>query len=558
MDAAASKMRTLRNWQQGALNKCLRWLLETRIDRHFLINAAPGAGKTVAACVIADELMKRGEIEQVIVIAPRAEIVNQWSRDFQQITGQFMMKVTGSDSDIVNLDVSFCATWAAVQGLGSAFTTLCQGSKVLVVCDEHHHAAIDAAWGSSADSAFKDAKFVIILTGTPIRSDGQKSVWLAYDDKGAINHPEEGTYTLTYGEAVDLGYCRPVTFHRHEGRFSVDLEDGQHITVSSKEPANLDGSLARIPALQRAVNFYRLACAPLYEKDGQTPLVAGYQGSMIEWGSQKLSDLRDRMPAAGGLIIAPSIEIAEYMAELVELIDREPAIIVHSHMKNPENRIQAFRNTNQRWLVSVGMISEGVDIQRLRVLVYLPNALTELSFRQAIGRIVRTAGPDDDTRGYVVMPSFDILEAYARKVEEEMSPAARKDEQPKSKRCPVCATESPLSASECSACGHIFPVRQADQKTCSNCGHMNPKSAKLCEECKTSFATTFVLSLDEALRTGAIVRGMDIDEDEVQEGEEMAAAVRRKMLASGDDKLIKLVKILPEESWARLKNILNQ
>src|SRR5262249_54126137 len=76
--------------------------------------------------------------------------------------------------------------------------------------------------------------------------------------------------------------------------------------------------------------------------------------------------------------------------------------------------------TDKRWIVSVAMISEGVDIKRLRVLIYLPNALTELAFRQAIGRVVRTIGPTDDTRAYVVMPSFEIFEAYARRVEAEM------------------------------------------------------------------------------------------------------------------------------------------
>ena len=55
------------------------------------------------------------------------------------------------------------------------------------------------------------------------------------------------------------------------------------------------------------------------------------------------------------------------------------------------------------------MVSEGVDIKRLRVLVYLPAARTELAFRQAIGRVVRTLGPDDDTRAYVVMPSFECM-----------------------------------------------------------------------------------------------------------------------------------------------------
>lgn len=551
-------MRTLRTWQKEAISKCLSWLIDTATDRHFLINAAPGAGKTVAACVIADELIKAGQIDRVIVIAPRSEIVNQWAVDFQQITGRYMMKSTGSDVDIGALGVDICATWAAVQGLSEAFRSICDSQSVLVVCDEHHHAAVNAAWGSGADSAFKHAKFVLVLTGTPIRSDGQQSVWLAYDDAGAIDHPAEGTYTLTYGQAVDLGYCRPITFHRHEGRFSVDLEDGQHIEVSSKKPADLDGNLARIPALQRAINFYRLACAPLYEADKKTPLITGYQASMIEWGSQKLSDLRNRMSDAGGLIIAPSIDMAEYMAKLVEAIEGEPAIIVHSGMKNAEGRIAAFRNTNQKWLVSVGMVSEGVDIRRLRVLVYLPNALTELSFRQAIGRVVRSAGPDDDTRAYVIMPSFDILEAYARKVEMEMSAAARKGEMPKMKRCPICSTEAALAAAECEVCGFEFPRRQPRSKICATCGAANVVSAKNCEDCGASFESIFTLTLDEALRTGAIVRGMDLDEVEVREGEEMASEVRKRMLESGDDKLINLVRVLPEESWARLRNILNQ
>ena len=87
-------------------------------------------------------------------------------------------------------------------------------------------------------------------------------------------------------------------------------------------------------------------------------------------------------------------------------------MLVHSNMGHPNARIKAFRNTTKRWIVSVAMVSEGVDIKRLRVLVYLPNALTELAFRQAVGRVVRTLGPDDDTRAYVVMPSTKIFECY--------------------------------------------------------------------------------------------------------------------------------------------------
>ncbi len=554
--AKGAKTMQLRPWQSEALQKSLKWLVEKREDKHFLINAAPGAGKTIAACTIAKTLIDLGEIDRVLVIAPRIEVVKQWATDFKEVTGRFMGRVVGAD-DKIETDV--CATWAAIEGLQDAFQAVCRSSNVLVICDEHHHAAVEAAWGTGAEGAFADSKFVVVLTGTPIRSDRKKSVWMAYDDAGQIDHPEEGTYNLSYGEAVDLDYCRPATFHRHEGHFTVDLEDGETVHVSGQTPANMTPALKRIPGLQRALNFYRLACTPQYEADNTTPRVDGYQGTMIDWATAKLNDLRYRMPNAGGLVIAPTIEMAEYMARLIELMEGEAPAIVHSQMANVDGKIDAFRHTDKRWIVSVAMISEGVDIKRLRVLIYLPNALTELAFRQAIGRVVRSAGPWDDTRAYVVMPSFDILEAFARRVEDEMSAIARKDEGPaKAKRCPVCESEVPLAAKECDTCGHEFPAVTTKFKPCGSCGGLNPISAKTCQHCGESFATSFVLTLDEALRAGAIVRGMDVEEDEVQEGEAMSSSLRKVVLDSGDAKLLKVIRQLPEESWARLKRMMSE
>jgi superfamily II DNA or RNA helicase len=46
-----------------------------RQDRRLLINAAPGAEKTIAACAIAQELIEQNEIDRVVVIAPRAAIL---------------------------------------------------------------------------------------------------------------------------------------------------------------------------------------------------------------------------------------------------------------------------------------------------------------------------------------------------------------------------------------------------------------------------------------------------------------------------------------------------
>ena len=552
-------MMTLRPWQEEVLAKACHWLLMEKKDRHFLINAAPGAGKTMAASVIANEMFRQDAIDCVVVIAPRREVVNQWAKEFKQVTGRFMSKVTGGDGDIASLDVDLCATWAAIENMSDSMQRVCTQNRTLVICDEHHHAAVEAAWGSSANTAFSLAKYVLILTGTPIRSDGGESVWLAYDDQGAITQPEGGTYTLSYGKAVDLGYCRPITFHRHQGNFTVDLADGEKVFVSSAVDAVLSGKSKRIPSLQRALEFYQLAKTAQFENDGITPLIDSYQATMLEAGSQKLTEMRYRMPDAGGLVIAPSIDMAMHMAELIEKIEGEKPIVVHSKMTNPEGKIDAFRNTDKRWLISVAMVSEGIDIKRLRVLVYLPNALTELAFRQAVGRVVRTRGYDDDTRAYVVMPSFATFEEYARRVENEMSPAKRKEPgPPRTKRCPVCGDECKLNAQACDNCGHEFSDRPTRTKTCITCGEENPITAAICHSCGAAFKPDYVLTLDDALRTGAIVRGMDIAEDEVQLGESISNSVKAKILQSGDEKLLQLVRTLPEESFGRLKNLLEQ
>jgi superfamily II DNA or RNA helicase len=549
----------LRPWQTEAISQAIKWLVIEKKDRHFLINAAPGSGKTKASCELAKKLFELGEIDRVIVIAPRREVVKQWATDFRQVTGRYMSKVTNASDDISDLDLDVCATWAAVQGLLAPFQAVCRSSRTLVICDEHHHAAVSAAWGNDANAAFLEAKYVLILSGTPVRSDGGNTVWLAYDDQGAIDHPAEGTYTLTYGQSVDLGYCRPITFHRHDGFFTVDI-DGDAVSVSGTQPAELSEKLKRIPALQKALSFYRLACTPQYEQDTVTPKFDGYQWSMIQWATEKINDLRNRMPNAGGLVIAPSIEIAEYFVKVIEIIDGEKPLIVHSQLADSESKIDAFRNTNKRWLVSVAMVSEGVDIPRLRVLVYLPSATTELAFRQAVGRVVRTNGHDDDTRAYVVMPSWEIFEKYARRVEEEMPASTRKEinETKQNKKCPSCSTELPMNAKECVSCGHIFPTNQRAMKACSSCNSLNPIGSSECQTCGVSFQSEFRISLDEALRAGAIIRGMDLTEDDVQRSESIAEEFRDQILKSGEASLVKILKMLPEEGYSRLFEIMQK
>jgi len=92
-------------------------------------------------------------------------------------------------------------------------------------------------------------------------------------------------------------------------------------------------------------------------------------------------------------------------------------------------RIGAFSAGQRRWLVSVLMVSEGVDIPRLRVGVYATAARTELFFRQVIGRFVRRTPAPKAQMSYLLMPADTRLKVLASRVEEERNHALRVKEE---------------------------------------------------------------------------------------------------------------------------------
>ena len=81
----------------------------------------------------------------------------------------------------------------------------------------------------------------------------------------------------------------------------------------------------------------------------------------------------------------------------------------------------------------------------------------------------------------------------------------------------------------------------------------NSKYSKECFNCGESFEQLFSISLREALRDGAISRGIKLDEDEVKLGEELYHKKKDLILQSGDAVLIDMIDKLPPEVFGRLK-----
>jgi len=130
----------------------------------------------------------------------------------------------------------------------------------------------------------------------------------------------------------------------------------------------------------------------------------------------RLSRLRSHgMTDAGGLVIASDQETARAYAKLLAEVSGEKAVVVLSDDAGSSERIATFALSEQRWLVAVRMVSEGVDIPRLAVGVYATSASTPLYFAQAIGRFVRARREGETAT--VFLPSVPHLLGLASEME---------------------------------------------------------------------------------------------------------------------------------------------
>jgi superfamily II DNA or RNA helicase len=110
-------------------------------------------------------------------------------------------------------------------------------------------------------------------------------------------------------------------------------------------------------------------------------------------------------------------EHARFVADLLEERCGVKAELVVSDLDDASRRIARFATSRDPWIVAVHMISEGVDIPRLRVGVFASNVVSELYFRQFCGRFVRTGSDAESAReAYVYLPDDARLRSMAASI----------------------------------------------------------------------------------------------------------------------------------------------
>jgi superfamily II DNA or RNA helicase len=382
----------LRAWQAEALDSYF-----VNEPRDFLAAATPGAGKTTFALRLATELLSRRTIERVTVVAPTEHLKRQWAEAAARVGLHLDPDFKNSDGRYARHYRGAAVTYAQVAMRPSLHKDITESHRTLVILDEVHHGGDALSWGDGIRDAFERATRRLSLTGTPFRSDTAPIPFVTYlPDKQGIR-TSLTDYNYGYGRALEDGVVRPVIFMVYAG----------HMRWRTKTGDEMEARLGEGNTKDITAQAWRTALDPRGE----------WIPAVLSAADRRLSEVRNSIPDAGGLVIATDHYTARAYADLLQQISGEPVTVVLSDEKEASDRIAEFATSESRWMVAVRMVSEGVDVPRLAVGVYATSASTPLFFAQAIGRFVRARRRGETAS--VFLPNVPMLMALANALELE-------------------------------------------------------------------------------------------------------------------------------------------
>jgi superfamily II DNA or RNA helicase len=382
----------LREWQQRAIDT-----FYGRNATDFTVSATPGSGKTRLALTLAKRQIEEGAANWVVVVVPTDALREQW----QQVAGsQFnlSLKAVSQAADYGKAGYVGCVVTYAQLARGAGADLLRRvvaSHRTFAVLDEIHHAGENRSWGDGLTYALDHAVTRLALTGTPWRKDKDAPIpFVSYDRNGQVHVDAE----YEYGTAVADGVCRGVIFDAYEGE--ARWVDCGKISTANLGDDLADGDIAA--ALDTVLH-------PDHE----------WIPGLLAEAVSALNEIREDVPDAAGLVVADSQWHARSYADLLTRITGVRPVLAVSDDPGAKDSIERFRDSSDRWLVAVKMVSEGVDIPRLAVGVYGSKIKTPLFFRQVVGRFVRSR-PGEELTARLFIPAVPPLMVHAKEIENEL------------------------------------------------------------------------------------------------------------------------------------------
>ena len=373
--------------------------------RDFLAAATPGAGKTTFALRLASELLRRRVIDRIVVVAPTDHLKTQWADAAARVGIRLDPAFSNRHFAPARQYHGVAVTYAQVAVKASVHQRLTMDAKTLVILDEVHHGGDALSWGDALREAYSRATRRLLLSGTPFRSDTAPIPFVEYHPDAQGVRLSRTDYAYGYRRALEDGVVRPVIFLVYAGQMRWRTRTGDE----------MEAQLGQDNTTDVTSQAWRTALDP--EGD--------WIPAVLRSADRRLTEVREQVPDAGGLVIATDQTSARAYATILHQISGEAPAVVLSDETEATRRIEEFSNGTGRWMVAVRMVSEGVDVPRLAVGVYATSASTPLFFAQAIGRFVRARRRGETAS--VFLPHVPQLLALANEIERQRDHALDRD-----------------------------------------------------------------------------------------------------------------------------------
>jgi superfamily II DNA or RNA helicase len=384
-----------RAWQKEALAK-----LEARVHSSFLAVATPGAGKTTFALAAIRRALVAREVRRCVIVVPTAHLKLQWALSAEKLDIHIDPDWSAGDGTLPSDVHGVAVTYQQIAANPGALRRLV--SQAFIVLDEIHHAADSRSWGDGIRHAFEKAPVRLCMSGTPFRSDQSAIPFVRY-----VGEEAHADYEYGYGEALrDRKVVSPVYFPRINGRMEWTSPDG------STHSAGFEDNIGRTLASQRLRTALDI--------EGE------WLPAVLTKAHRQVMHLRHSDPRAAGMVIAIDQDHARGIAKILKDRMGVQPTIATSDDPSASRKIADFTEGCDPWIVAVRMVSEGVDIPRLKVGVYATNTITDLFFRQAVGRLVRTTATAKQQRAYMFIPDDVRLRIFADGIAEQRRHSLRK------------------------------------------------------------------------------------------------------------------------------------
>ena len=442
----------LRKWQQDAINVCLPQFAKGR--KLFVIEGCTGSGKTLCSATAAINRIETSSADLIVVLTPNCGTRIGWKKAFESL------RLNGNRVNVTD-DVNFpldANVWVSTYaGYSRVEEALCNRpvSGVIAIIDEFHHPADTAEWGNAVDRLVSLCDHAIFLSGTPWKRDGKIAVLCGEKNiHGDSYYQEEGRIKadFVYDYAADLREPKtrgtvPVKFKFWDSFWKSP--DGKVCEIYKDLPKFPSDEWETIEEWEE---WAKKCDKPLgrhlhFDLDTQSPGENQTIRRVIDEALSLLPKTRTDIERSCGqksasvmLCVAKSMSDARKIAEYIQEIRPSYRVsVVVSDDNNGAKKLekiakQCKENAADKpdVIVSVGMISEGVDIPQIKVVAYLSAILTVLYFIQVVGRAIRRIpiGKGEyadtipsDTVAYVVAPAHPKLRYIARNIEKQVEDA---------------------------------------------------------------------------------------------------------------------------------------